>query len=67
MNSCHVLEKSLVKPNKATLENRSTIVQPLVTRQHLERVDGFVQRAKEAGARLKAWWKSFTVTRSFIL
>jgi aminomuconate-semialdehyde/2-hydroxymuconate-6-semialdehyde dehydrogenase len=30
----------------------STVIGPLVTRQHLERVDGFVQRAKEAGATL---------------
>jgi aminomuconate-semialdehyde/2-hydroxymuconate-6-semialdehyde dehydrogenase len=31
----------------------STVVGPLVTRQHLERVDGFVQRAKDSGAKLE--------------
>jgi aminomuconate-semialdehyde/2-hydroxymuconate-6-semialdehyde dehydrogenase len=45
--------EAVAKTKQGDPREPSTVVGPLVTRQHLERVDGFVQRAKEAGARLE--------------
>ncbi len=45
--------EAVAKTSQGDPREPSTIVGPLVTRQHLERVAGFVQRAKEAGATLE--------------
>lgn len=44
--------EALGKTKQGDPRQVDTVIGPLVTRQHLERVDGFVQRAKEAGANL---------------
>jgi aminomuconate-semialdehyde/2-hydroxymuconate-6-semialdehyde dehydrogenase len=45
--------EAVAKTPQGDPRDATTVVGPLVTRQHLERVDGFVQRAKEAGAKLE--------------
>jgi acyl-CoA reductase-like NAD-dependent aldehyde dehydrogenase len=45
--------EAVSKAKQGDPRESDTVVGPLVTRQHLERVDGFVKRAKEAGATLE--------------
>jgi aminomuconate-semialdehyde/2-hydroxymuconate-6-semialdehyde dehydrogenase len=45
--------EAVSKTQQGDPRDATTVVGPLVTRQHLERVDGFVQRAKDSGAKLE--------------